>query len=146
VTFSEIRKKYIDTGKLRLIVRNMPLPMHSNAMRAAQAALCAGDQGQFWGMHDLLFSSAENLAGEGILQSARKLPIDVPAFKSCLDGGKHIPDVLKDTQDAAALQLNGTPSFLIGRTTTEGVEGPILIGALPFAVFEAKLREFENIP
>jgi protein-disulfide isomerase len=144
-TFSEIRRKYIDTGKLRLVVRNMPLSMHANAMRAAQAALCAGDQGQFWGMHDLLFGgSVESLAGEGILQSARNLPMDASMFKSCLDGGKHIPDVLKDTQDAAALQLNGTPSFLIGRTTADGVEGPILIGAQPFAVFDAKFREINS--
>jgi protein-disulfide isomerase len=47
-TFSEIRKQLIDTGKLRVIVRNMPLPMHSHAIVAAQAAFCAGDQGQFW--------------------------------------------------------------------------------------------------
>lgn len=96
----------------------MPLSMHANAMRAAQAALRAGHQGQFRGMHDRLFGG-----------SARNLPMDAAVFKSCLDGGKHIPDVLKDTQDTAALQVNGTPSFPIGRTTVEGVEGPILIGA-----------------
>jgi protein-disulfide isomerase len=141
-TFGEIRKKYIDTGKVLLVVRNLPLSIHSNAMRAAQAALCAGDQGQFWGMNDLLFSgSAENLGGEGILHSARKLPMDVSVFKSCLDGGKHIPDVLKDQQDAAALQLSGTPSFLIGKVTGGVVDGSILMGAQPFAVFDSKLGD-----
>ena len=67
--------------------------------------------------------------------------MDAAVFRSCLDGGKHIPDVLKDMQDATALKLSGTPSFLIGRTDAGGVEGPILMGAQPFAVFDAKLAE-----
>src|SRR5665213_2353557 len=55
-TFSEIRKKYIDTGKVRFVVRDLPLAeMHPDAMQAAEAAHCAGDQGQFWRMHDVLF-------------------------------------------------------------------------------------------
>jgi protein-disulfide isomerase len=141
-TFNEIRKKYIDTGKLRVVVKNLPLPMHPNAMPAAQAALCAGDQDQLWKMHDLLFDS-KNLASDGILESARSVPLDIVAFKSCLEGGRHIPDILRDQQDAAALQLNGTPSFLIGRTTAGGVEGSILVGAQPFAVFDTKLHEVE---
>jgi predicted DsbA family dithiol-disulfide isomerase len=92
-------------------------------------------------MHEALFSTNSSLEGEGIMQSARKLPIDASTFKSCLDGGKHIPDVLKDLQDAKALQLSGTPSFLIGRTKADMVEGPILMGAQPFQAFDSKIRE-----
>jgi hypothetical protein len=48
------------------------------------------EQGHFWGMHDMLFGGrVESLAGEGILQSARNLPMDASVFKSCMDGGKH---------------------------------------------------------
>jgi protein-disulfide isomerase len=107
-TLREIRKNFIDTGKLRLIVRSMPLPMRKHAIIAAQAALCAGDQGQFWGMHDALFVGAAKLESEATMQTARALPLDALRFKSCLEGGKHVPTVLKEMQDASALQLNGT--------------------------------------
>jgi protein-disulfide isomerase len=140
-TFEEIRKKYIDTGKVRFISRNLPIDGHPNAMPAAQAALCAGDQGQFWKMHDLLY--ANKLTQADILADAHSLHVDMPAFQDCLDSGKHQPDIAKDLQDASLLQINGTPSFLVGKTTPDGVNGYVLIGALPFAVFEAKLKESE---
>src|SRR5580704_11010299 len=54
-TLPDIRKKYIDTGKVRFVVRDFPLvTMHPDAMQAAEAAHCAGDQGQFLPMHDAL--------------------------------------------------------------------------------------------
>src|SRR5262245_41431233 len=45
-TFADLKKNYIDTGKVRFYSRDMPLDFHPNAMRAAQASRCAGDQNQ----------------------------------------------------------------------------------------------------
>ena len=53
-SFPQIEKDYIDTGKVRYLFRDLPLPFHANASAAALAARCAGDQGQYWEMHDIL--------------------------------------------------------------------------------------------
>lgn len=138
-TFDEIRKQYIDTGKLRFVSRNLPLEIHHDAMNSAEAALCAGDQGQYWPMRELLFKSP-SLANDRIVDFAQNLKIDVPLFRSCLEGEKHKAEILNDVRDAQALQITGTPAFVIGKTTGFGVEGYVTAGALPFAQFDAKLK------
>jgi protein-disulfide isomerase len=142
-TFGEIRKKYIDTGKLRFISLNMPLDMHPNAMQAAEAALCAGDQGEFWTMRDTLFRAAGKLTKEDLLSYAQGLHLNMSEFGSCLETGKHKADIQKDLQKAASLRMNGTPSFLVGKTTPDGVDGYVIVGAQPFAAFYAKLEEIQ---
>lgn len=145
-TFAELRKKYIDTGKVRFIARNMPLDFHPNAKGAAEAAFCASDQGQFWKMHELLYSDANKLAVADVLAYARDLHLDMPAFQKCLESNQHKDDLARDMQDATMLQITGTPSFFIGKTLPDGVDGSVLIGAMPLANFEAKLKESENGP
>jgi protein-disulfide isomerase len=141
-TFDQIRKEYIDTGKLRFVSRNLPLEMHPDAMRSAEAALCAGDQGQYWSMRDFLFTS-QSLAVERILESAQNLKLNIEVFRSCLEGEKHKTEILNDVSDSRALQIDGTPAFVIGKTTAGGVEGYVTTGALPFAQFDAKLKASE---
>ena len=141
-TFDQIQKLYIDTGKVRFITRNLPLDIHPDAMRSAEAALCTGDQGQFWPMRDFLFQSP-SLAAQLILDSAQTFKLDLAAFRTCIEGEKHKEDILTDVKDAQALQIHGTPAFLIGKTTSYGVEGYVTTGALPFAQFDAKLKASE---
>jgi protein-disulfide isomerase len=146
-TFAELRKKYIDTGKVRFVVRDFPLvEMHPDAMQAAEAAHCAGDQEKFWPLHDALFSDAGKLEKNGLMDSAESLKLDMGVFRSCLEGGKHKLEIQHDRQVAASLQINGTPSFLVGKTRGEEVSGAIVVGALPFNVFEAKIREAATAP
>jgi protein-disulfide isomerase len=144
-TFAEIRKKYIDTGKVRFVVRDFPLvEAHPYAMRAAEAAHCAGDQGQFWAMHDALFGDPTKLGLADLMQYAETLKLDSATFLSCIETDRHKLDIQKDIQVASSLQITATPSFLIGKTTAEEVEGPIVIGAQPLPVFEAALNAVGN--
>lgn len=141
-TFDQIRKLYIDTGRLRFISRNLPLDIHPDAMRSAEAAMCAGDQGGYWPMRDFLFTSS-SLSTERILESARNLKLDSEMFRACLDGEKHKTEILNDVNEAKALQINGTPAFVVGKTTTFGVEGYVTVGALSLAQFDAALKASE---
>jgi len=143
-TFPEIRKKYIDTGKVRFVVHDFPLDGHPDAKPAAEAARCAADQEKFWPMHDALFSDPGKLGLSGLIDHAESLKLDMPAFKSCLESGKHKPEIQNDIQVAASLQINATPAFLIGKITGDEVDGAIVLGALPFSAFEAKLKEADT--
>jgi protein-disulfide isomerase len=140
-TFPEIRKKYIDTGKLRFASRDLPLEFHSNAFHAAEAARCAGDQGQFWPMRDTLVANANKLGADQIQGYAKALKVNLAAFRSCMETGKYAETIRKDVALAMSLRIDGTPSFVIGKSTPEGVSGTLVVGALPFDAFEEKLGE-----
>jgi protein-disulfide isomerase len=146
-TLAEIRKKYVDTGKVRFVIRDFPLVgSHPDGMRAADAAHCAGDQGKFSAMHDALFGDPAKLGQDGLIEYAESLKLDVPTFRACLESGKHKPEIQNDMQVGSSLQINGTPSFLIGKARGEDLSGTIIVGAQPFNVFEAKLKEAEAAP
>jgi protein-disulfide isomerase len=140
-TFAEIRKKYIDTGKVRFVSRDFPLDNHINAMPSAVAAHCAGDQDNFWPMHDALFGGNGKLTRNEFIEDAETLKLNVSLFKSCLDSGKHVQEIRNERQVAASLQIQGTPSFLIGKTNGDEVSGSIIQGALPLSAFEEKIRQ-----
>lgn len=112
-----IQEEYIDTGKVRFVMRENPLPnLHRNAMTAAMAAQCAGDQDNYWGMHDLLFENTKQLSPDAIKSFAADLGLDTAEFNECLDSKKHEKTVQKDLASATKLGLRGTPAFVIGLT------------------------------
>ena len=86
-TLEQLENEYINTGKVKLIYRDFPLGSHPNAQKAAEAAECAGEQGRYYGMHDMLF---ENGASGGVASYkayAQQLGLDTAAFNNCLDSG-----------------------------------------------------------
>ena len=88
-TFPLLKRDFIDTGKVRWIVRDLPLGFHPNANKAAQAAHCAGDQGKFWEMRDTLFRNNANLGIEQLPGYAREIGLDGDAFDACLSSDRH---------------------------------------------------------
>jgi protein-disulfide isomerase len=120
-------------GKIRFVYRDLPLPMHSEAIPAAEAADCAGEQGAYWKFHDALFSGQYTLGRSAYEQYAADLGLDTAAFTACLDDHRYQAEVQADASDATRLGLTGTPSFFIN--------GRVIIGALPFENFKAIIDE-----
>jgi len=139
-TFAELKQKYIDTGKVRFYSRDLPLDFHSNAMRAAQAARCAGEQNQFWPLREAMSSNPDKLALEQILNFAGNLKMDVNALKACIASDRYKGPVQTDVMEAMRIGATGTPAFIIGKSTPEGVDGELLLGAMPTAMFEDRLN------
>src|SRR5437879_9339427 len=98
----------------------------------------------YWSLRDVLIKNSPKLAEDAILAYARDLQLELPAFRACLETGKYRPAVEKDAHVAEALSISGTPTFILGETTKDGVDGTILVGAQPYSVFDAKLQEFLN--
>src|SRR3954468_16252241 len=88
-SFDEIKKNWIDTGKLRYISRDFPLDIHAQAMPAARAARCAGEQGQFWEMRTTLMRNANLLTPDFITKTAAALKLDPKAFAACRSTTKY---------------------------------------------------------
>lgn len=135
-TFGQIKKEYVDTGKVKYIVRDFPLSIHPNAPKAAEATECAHAQGKFWEMHETIFSkqslwSSAPSATDLFKQYASDLGLDGAKFATCLDSGKFTAETQKDFADGSASGVTGTPAFFIN--------GKKLSGAQPFAAFKAAI-------
>lgn len=146
-TYPELKKRYIDTGKLRFISRDFPLEFHQHALKAAQATRCAGEQDKFWQMKDALMSNSARLTPEVITSLARSdAALDMAKFQACVDSGNYLADIKDGIAEASAAGINGTPSFIIGRVDGEYLEGTLLVGAQPFAEFERLLKKLQSGP
>lgn len=140
-TFAELKKNWIDTGKLRYVSRDFPLDIHPQAMNAARAARCAGEQGHFWDMRLTLMRNGNQLSPDFITRAAGDMKLDMKAFADCSASGKYDADILAEQSEGARLGVNGTPTFLIGRTAGDAVEGPMIVGALPYGYFDTRLKQ-----
>ncbi|MCC7157646.1 MAG: thioredoxin domain-containing protein [Bryobacterales bacterium] len=106
--------------KVAFVYKDVPLPMHANAQKAAEAKLCAGAQGKYWEFHDLLVGSKE-LQLPSLKERARKLNLDTAKFDQCLDSGAQAPPVQASITEAQNVGVQGTPSFLINGRFYSGV-------------------------
>jgi protein-disulfide isomerase len=141
-TFPEIKKNFIDTGKLRLILRDLPLgDMHPFALKAAQSVHCAGDQGKYWEMKELVFKNQNKIDVDSLAGYAKDLALNGDTFKSCMADGKHLKEIGDEAKYAQSLGITGTPTFILGKTAGDTVEGRVIVGAQPLAVFEAAINE-----
>jgi len=127
-TFPLIKENYINEGKVKLIIRHLPLEsIHFNAKNYAIASQCAADQGKFFEYIDLLYS--DDSSNKDILSYAKDLGLDLEEFEYCINDPATLEVINKDMQRAAKKGIeNGTPSFLIN--------GKKLLGALPYSEFE----------
>jgi len=144
-TFAELKKNYIDTGKVRFFSRDLPLDsLHPNAMRAAEAVRCANDQGQFWKLRDVMGNHPDKLDLDSLLADAGFLKMDVTAFRVCVVQEKYKNEIQADLMDAMRIGADGTPAFVVGKSTPDGVDGDLLVGAQPYNLFDLKLRSLES--
>jgi len=140
--FPGLRKRYIETGKVRYFVSNLPLQaLHANALLAAEAALCAGEQGGFWKLHEKLLEHEAKLDRDSLLEYAQGVGLDAPRFWQCLESHRFADRVKQELDQVKQIGLSGTPSFIVGKVVSGAVVGPTVIGAQPMEAFEQKVRE-----
>jgi protein-disulfide isomerase len=136
-TLPALKKEYIETGKVRYVFRDYPIDqLHPQARKAAEAAHCAGEQGKFWEMHDVLFQNQAGLSPSQLAEHARTIGLDSTSFDGCLSSGRHAARVEQGVKDAAGAGVQGTPAFVIGLTKAgDVVEGTPVRGAQPIDTF-----------
>lgn len=145
-TFQEIKKNYIDTGKVRFISRNLPLPFHNHAQKAAQAAYCGGVQGKYAEMKGLLFAAKKGLDPAVFKDYAAEAGLDGQLFQACLDGDESLKAINAEAKYAATLGITGTPSFLVGLNSGAEITGKKIVGGQPYASFSNIFDELLKSP
>ncbi|NPA30937.1 MAG: DsbA family protein [Chloroflexi bacterium] len=136
-TYDRLKEEYGD--KIRFVYRDFPLvQIHPEAVPAALAANCAGEQGKYWEYHDLLFLGDRPLNRDTYIAYAEQLGLDVDEFSRCLDEERYLDEIQKDFDDGVAAGVRGTPTFF--------VNGIPLVGAQPFENFKAIIdQELERL-
>ncbi|MDN5272153.1 thioredoxin domain-containing protein [Chloroflexus sp. MS-CIW-1] len=133
-----LERDYINTGRVQFIFHELPLTnIHPNAVAAAEAARCAGDQGKFWEMHDQLFNNQSLWAQlssplNTFSGYAGIIGINRTTFEACMQAGTHREAILTAAKDAATLGVQATPSF--------SVNGQIVDSSRLFTAIDAALR------
>ncbi len=126
-TLPSIIEQYVKSGKVRIVWKDFPLSIHSNAQRAHEAARCAWEQDKFWEYHDALFNNQNGLSTNNLKQYAKNLGLNESQFNSCLDSGKYTALIREKVDEGTTAGVGGTPSFLIN--------GRSLVGAQPYQTF-----------
>lgn len=143
--YQQIKSEYVETGKVRLIYRDLPLSFHQDALPAALAAECARAQGGdevYFAMHDKIFEGQNKLnqeqdpsrvltveiPDESLNQYATELGLDVSKFQSCVTNEEFKDEIAADQADAQKAGIDGTPGFIIN--------GKVISGAQPFSTFQ----------
>lgn len=134
--------KQIETdfrSKVQIVFRQNPIPsIHPFAFKAAEASLCAHEQGKFWQLHDLMFSENDRLAVGELKEKAGRVGLDQKKFDACLDSGRYREQVEKDMAEGARIGVTGTPALYINGVMLEG-------GAVPYkTVADAIQKEMDH--
>ena len=140
-TLPALKAEYLDAGKVRFAYRDYPRDPEGWGLVSAHAARCAGEQGQFWGMHDRLFDQHARLGTGIIMQLAKDLQLNNKTFAACMDSQKHVPAIKADRELATSLGFPGTPGFLVVRTDGRRFSDSFTIpGAVPYAAFQKEIE------
>lgn len=152
-TFSQIKKDYVDTGKVKLVVKDYPLSFHPNASKAAEASECAKNQNKFWEFHDALFIKQQewaNLDNNGVSNYFKNLSgglgVDQAKFSDCLDKSATKAEVDADIAEGNKAGVDGTPAFFL--TNGDAFEAKTswqkIVGAQPYSKFKTVIDGLLN--
>jgi len=141
-----LKKEYIDTGKVRYVFRDFPLDqLHPQARKAAEAAHCAGEQGRYWEMHEVLFRNQRALAATQLPEHARAAGVNGAKLDECLASGRYAVRVAQGVTDGSAIGVRATPTFVVGKTTAgDFVHGIPIRGAQPVEAFRRIIDQTLN--
>jgi protein-disulfide isomerase len=147
-TMPQVQAEYVNSGKVRYVFIDYPIAqLHPDAFKSHEAAACAGDQGKYWQMHDLLFTNAPAREASQLTANAGMLGVDTKKFEACLNdgkGGPHAPTIRASIARMQQLGVDGTPLVLIGLTPPPGTPMKVLAsvyGAKPYPEFKTALDQ-----
>lgn len=140
-TMQQVKRAYVDTGKLRYVFRHYPIEqIHPQAWSASRVAECAGRQGKFWQVHAAIFANQKQMSDTDLQNHARNAGVNIAALQSCVADPAVTAKITSDLEEGSRAGVSGTPMFFIG--TVEGGKLRTLKrvnGADPFSSFQAAI-------
>lgn len=135
-TVNQVLAEY--KGKVRYVLRDFPLSFHKDALKAHEAARCAGEQNKVWEMNKKLFDNQRAIKVEDLKKYAGELKLKMEPFNQCLDSGKYAETIRQNQEYGEKVGVSGTPAFFIN--------GRMISGARPFPAFKEIIdNELESL-
>ena len=138
-------KAYVETGKVRFEYRSFGAFLGPESGATAEATYCAGDQGKFWDMHDIIFTNQDGentgkFSNRLLSAFAESIGLDVSAYNSCISSNKFTERVTQDGIDGINAGIEATPSFVISYVVNGETKTRIIQGAEGFEKFQAEIE------
>jgi protein-disulfide isomerase len=113
-TMPKIIEHYIDRGKVKFVLREFPIPnLQPRAAEASQAALCAGSQGEYWKMHNILLMNQTEMSDDDLRAYAAEIGLDASRFSNCLEQEHYAGQIEQDIEEGIGMGVRATPSFAV---------------------------------
>jgi protein-disulfide isomerase len=143
-TEAKLMESYVADGTMYFTYNTFGEFIGPESASTGEAAYCAGDQGKFWEMHDIILS---NQAGENqgafadsrLMQFAETLELDMTKFESCFNANTYKDTIAQDAKDGLAAGIKATPSFVLTYTVNGEVKTKLIEGAQPFDAFKQEI-------
>ena len=140
--FPQLKRQYIDTGLVRFVHKDLPLPFHPQALPAAAAARCAGEQNRYWDMYAGLFNQQNCLGCKGVLAIAAEEELNTATLRACMERESTLAVINANRSEASLHNIRATPTFVIGPTQSDGtLDGRVIEGALPWSTFQSAIED-----
>lgn len=144
-TEAQLIEAYVATGKVLFVYRSFGAFIGAESQASAEAAYCAGDQGKFWDMHDIIFTNqggenAGTFSNARLTTFAKTIGLNLDEYKTCMSSGKYADTVTQDGKDGVAAGIEATPSFVITYVVNGETKTRIIKGAQPFAAFQSEIE------
>jgi len=146
-TLPRIEQEFISTGKVRYVRRDFPLvSIHQNALKAAEAANCAGKQEKYWEMQGRLFANQNQLGRSELPGHAKAIGLDMGLFEQCFNGGQDA-EIRRDVEEGLKAGVQGTPTIFLGVRDGDSQSIKVLkriVGAQPYGEFKEAIESILN--
>ena len=140
-----LKREYIDTGLVRFIHKDLPLPFHRQARPAAAAARCAGEQNRYWDLYSALFDQQTCLECKGVMEIAENVNLETTALRACMQREATDTLINANLSEAELHNIRATPTFVIGASRHDGKHhGDVIEGAMPWPQFKALIDQRLN--
>ncbi|WFP50821.1 thioredoxin domain-containing protein [Methylomonas sp. EFPC3] len=111
----KLLERYIDMGGVKYVMKDFPLEFHAHAKKASLATRCAGEQGQYFAMHDAIFEARGQVTDELVAEVVKNQELNMTALQACMEKPAQLSKVESDIALGSRLGVKGTPAFLIGK-------------------------------
>jgi protein-disulfide isomerase len=144
-TEEALMQSYVANGTVYFVYKSFGSFIGAESGASAEAAYCAGDQGKFWEMHDIIFANqtGENVGAytdRRLNAFAEKIGLNMDEFSSCFNSNKYADRVEQDSKDGILANIRATPSFVITYTVNGETVTRVIEGAQPFTAFQEEIE------
>ncbi len=131
-TLKQIEDKYVKNGTVKVVFKHYA-KLGEESMRAAEAAECANEQGQFWQYYQTLYTNqaGENQGGfsdQHLVNFAQTLGLDMTAFNTCFSSGKYRAAIQDETDQGSKRSVSRIPTLFVNDQK--------IVGAISMQQFE----------